>query len=98
MTSRGQGHVVSGKLDHSKYPGPPPLPLVVNSLHEILSDIWITVNCLYFIYNKRTAEVSDMLEEMKKELFWHLMLERWIAGMTAFNQLYGIIDRMVDDY
>ena len=60
--------------------------------------IWITVNCLYFIYNKRTAEVSDMLEEMKKELFWHLMLERWIAGRTAFNQLYGIIDRMVDDY
>ena len=73
--------------------------LSFNNRHKkrLKMGIWFTVNCLYFIYNERTAEVSKMLEEMKKQLFWHLTLERWIAGMTAFNQLYGIVNRMVDE-
>ena len=53
--------------------------------------IWYTVNCLYYIYLNRSAEVGEMLENIRKLMFWHLTLERWIASETLFHELYSLV-------
>ena len=53
--------------------------------------IWYTVNCLYYIYLNRSAEVVEMLENIRKLMFWHLTLERWIASRTVFHELYSLV-------
>ena len=53
--------------------------------------IWYTVNCLYYIYLNRSAEVGEMRENIRKLMFWHLTLERWIASKTLFHELYSLV-------
>ena len=53
--------------------------------------IWYTVNCLYYIYTNRAIEVRNMVENIKKQMFWHLTLERWISNRNTFYELYNIV-------
>ena len=55
--------------------------------------IWYTVNCLYYIYSNRSVEVGNMVENIKKQMFWHLTLERWISNRISFIELYGIVQK-----
>ena len=53
--------------------------------------IWYTVNCLFYIYTNRTDEARNMVENIKKQMFWHLTLERWISNRNTFYELYDIV-------
>ena len=53
--------------------------------------IWFNINCLYYIYCNRPVGIREMSENMKKFMFWHVTLERWIANRDLFYELYALV-------
>ena len=53
--------------------------------------IWFNINCLYYIYCNRPVGIREMSENMKKFMFWHVTLERWIVNRDLFYELYALV-------
>ena len=70
--------------------------LLFLSLHHIDGkkqrlSVWITVHALHWIWMHRDSGVMEMMLYLKKELFWHVTLERWFCGK---NQMMDMMKRM----
>ena len=58
--------------------------LLFLSLHHVDGkkqklSVWITVHALHWIWMHRDSGVMEMMLYLKKELFWHVALERWFC-------------------
>ena len=55
--------------------------------------LWVLVNCLHFIWANREATVESLKAHLKKEMFFHQMLERWVGDRTTFGNIWEFLQQ-----
>jgi len=59
---------------------------------KLKTAIWFIVKTMYFIYTKRTADKSELLNFILQEIFWHKKIERWFGRGSKLNDVRKILE------
>ena len=62
--------------------------LAVTSRNKKKNQLWIIVHGFYFIWSQREATVENLRNYIKKEMFFHQTLERWVGDRETFNIIW----------
>ena len=54
--------------------------------------IWLVVKTMYFIYTKRTADSSELINFIRQEIVWHEKIERWFGRNSKINDIKRIVE------
>ena len=57
--------------------------------------IWSAVIGMFYIFRNKDAGTSDMLLYLRKELFFHVLLERWFAGRVNMSKMMDVLNRKI---
>jgi len=54
--------------------------------------IWLVVKAMYFIYTKRTADSSELVNFIRQEIVWHEKIERWFGRNSKIKDIKRIVE------
>ena len=54
--------------------------------------IWLIVKTMYFIYTKRTADSSELVNFIRQEIVWHEKIERWFGRNSKIKDIKRIVE------